>query len=67
MQGLNSGSTITAVQSIDRLQPTGGININDISDIGSLVRSLKADIKNIKNQLNSLPPFPLGTYITMVI
>lgn len=48
MQGLNSGTAITAGASIDRLQPTGGINNNDISDIGSLVMSLRADIKHIK-------------------
>ena len=62
MQAINSGSTITATQSIDKIQPTGGINNSDISDIGNLVRSLQADINHIKTQLISLPPFPAGKY-----
>ena len=50
---------INAVDSkMNSKQPTGGINGNDIPNISALVNSLKADIKHIKNQLQSLPPFP---------
>jgi len=65
MQTINSRSTITAAQSIDKIQPTGGINNSDISDIGKLVRSLQADINHIKTQLVSLPPFPSGNYMSI--
>jgi|APCry1669190327_1035288.scaffolds.fasta_scaffold303172_1 hypothetical protein len=59
MIAANSGA-ITAGQSIEKLQTTGGIENNDITDIGTLVMSLRADIKHIKTQLQSLPPFPAG-------
>ena len=32
----------------------------EVQDIGSIVRSVQADIAHLKNQLESLPPFPQG-------
>jgi hypothetical protein len=40
-------------------------NTDDLDplDIGSIVKSVQADISHLKNQLQNLPPFPQGKYL----
>lgn len=50
----------TGAGALYNTKPTGAITNADVYDIGVIVKSVKADIQNIKDQLEQLPPFPQG-------
>jgi hypothetical protein len=48
-------------------KPTGHITNTDVYDINVIVKSVKADIKHLKTQLEALPSFPQGKFVCLFV